>query len=56
MSELALLPSSEELEQLTADGNVTNWLDMLAELCADFGKIEPPLPASEVYLGDLDVT
>lgn len=54
-SKLARLPSSEELEQLTTDGNVTNWFDTLAGLYADFGKIESPLPASEFYLGDLYV-
>lgn len=52
-SKLARLPSSEELEQLTAEGNVTNWFDTLAGLYAEFGKIENPLPASDFYLGEL---
>ncbi|WP_226781430.1 aliphatic sulfonate ABC transporter substrate-binding protein [Oceaniglobus trochenteri] len=49
----AKLPSSAELEELTRNGNVGNWFDTLANLYADFGKIDEPLPASEFYLGDL---
>jgi NitT/TauT family transport system substrate-binding protein len=46
----ARLPSSEELEQLTADGSVNGWLDTLANLYVDFGRISDPVPASEFYL------
>lgn len=48
----ARLPSSEELEALTLDGSVQGWLDTLAGLYVEFGRIENPQPASEFYLGD----
>ena len=48
----ARLPSSDELEQLSADGSVDGWLDTLAGLYVDFGKVTDPLPASEFYLSD----
>lgn len=51
----ARLPSSEELEQLTADGSVNGWLDTLAGLYVDFGRITDPVPASEFYLSDFYV-
>lgn len=50
---LAKLPSSKEFEDLTREGKVDNWLDTLAKLYTQFGKIEKPLPASEFYLGKL---
>jgi len=46
----ARLPSSEELEALSADGSVDGWLDTLAGLYVDFGRISDPLPASQFYL------
>ncbi|WP_248305277.1 aliphatic sulfonate ABC transporter substrate-binding protein [Devosia sp. 1566] len=49
----ARLPSSAELEELSADGTVNGWLDTLANLYVDFGKITDPLPASEFYLSNL---
>lgn len=51
----ARMPSSEELEQLTADGTVNNWLDTLAGLYVDFGRISDPMPASKFYLSDFFV-
>lgn len=48
----AYLPTSQELEELTADGTVAGWLDTLANLYVEFGRIEDPVPASEFYLGD----
>lgn len=48
----ANLPTSEEFEQMTADGTVDGWLDTLAALYVAFGRIEDPLPASEFYLGE----
>lgn len=48
----ARLPSTEEFEQLSADGSVNKWLDTLANLYVDFGKITDPLPASQFYLAD----
>lgn len=48
----ARMPSSEELEQLTADGSVNEWLDTLAGLYVDFGRITDPMPASEFYLSN----
>jgi ABC transporter, substrate-binding protein, aliphatic sulfonates family len=49
----AKLPTSAELEQLTREGKVDGWLDTLANLYTQFGKIEKALPASEFYLGSL---
>lgn len=54
-SRMSRMPTSEELEQLTADGSVENWLDTLADLYVQFGRIENPVPASEFYLGDFYV-
>lgn len=48
----AYLPTSEEFEELTANGTVDGWLDTLAGLYVEFGRIENPLPASEFYLGE----
>jgi len=52
-SQLARLPTSAEYEELSRGGQVANWFGTLADLYAQFGKIENPLPASEFYLGDL---
>lgn len=49
----AKLPTSKELEQLTREGKVGAWLDTLAGLYVDFGRIKQPLPASTFYLGAL---
>ncbi|KAA8604559.1 bicyclomycin resistance protein [Salipiger aestuarii] len=52
-SQLARLPTSAEYEELSRGGQVANWFGTLADLYAQFGKIENPLPASEFYLGAL---
>jgi len=52
-SKLARLPSSAEYEELSRAGQVENWFGTLADLYAQFGRIENPLPASEFYLGHL---
>jgi len=52
-SKLARLPTSAEYEELSRGGQVANWFGTLADLYAQFGKIENPLPASDFYLGDL---
>lgn len=49
----AKLPTSKELEKLTREGKVDHWLDTLAGLYTEFGKIKDPLPASQFYLGNL---
>lgn len=44
--------TTQELEDFTHDGTINGWLDTLAQVYVDMGRIEDPLPASEFYLSE----
>ncbi|SKA39210.1 aliphatic sulfonate ABC transporter substrate-binding protein [Consotaella salsifontis] len=51
-SKNARILSAEEFDALVKDGSVDKWLDKLASLYEQFGKIKDPQPASEFFLAD----
>jgi NitT/TauT family transport system substrate-binding protein len=52
-AENILYPSTEDLVKQSADGTVAKWLSDLANIFANMGKIEKPLPVEQFYLSDL---
>lgn len=45
--------SLEELDQLTQDGTVDQWLTTMGEYFVEAGKLEEPVDPAEYYTGDL---